>query len=356
MGLRDKAALAIRGAHLWLPGYVATRLRRWNEPPPRRVWVTITDHYEPLWGRPAPDVATSRVALWRREWPRIASRHRDSRDRAPQYCFFFPVEEYRPELVEPLAEMAREGIADVEVHLHHDRDTPDAFCEQISRFVKLLRTNHGLLREEDGRILFGFIHGNWALDNARPDGRWCGLNNEITLLRKLGCYADFSMPAAPDPSQAGPVNCIFRVTDDPLRPRSHARGTIVEPGTPAVGDLTLMAGPLAVAGGTDRWMPRLDTGELAAHARTSEERSRRWLRVAPRVGTDAFLRLFAHGAQERNSAAMLGTDLDTLFESLRKITGEAGSELRYVTAWEMWKAVEALRERREPDQAFGSPT
>ena len=37
---------------------------------------------------------------------------------------------------------------------------------------------------------FGFIHGNWCLDNSRADGRWCGLNNELILLRELGCYAD----------------------------------------------------------------------------------------------------------------------------------------------------------------------
>ena len=30
-----------------------------------------------------------------------------------------------------------------------------------------------------------------------PDGRWCGLNNELILLRDLGCYADFTLPSAP---------------------------------------------------------------------------------------------------------------------------------------------------------------
>jgi hypothetical protein len=353
MGLRARATQASRGAHLWLPGYLATRLRRWNEPAPKRVWVTITDHFEPLFKRPTPAIAAERVARWSSAWPLIAGRHIDGRGRSPQYCFFYPAEEYRPELVEPLARMARQGIADVEVHLHHDNDTPDAFREAVTRFVASLDANHGLLRKVAGRLAFGFIHGNWALDNARPDGRWCGLNNEITLLRELGCYADFTMPAAPNPSQAGPVNWIFRVSDDPLQPRSHARGTIVQPGTPSVGDITLIPGPLAVFSGGDRWLPRLDTGEVAAHARTSEQRTRRWLRVAPRVGTDAFIKLFSHGAQERNADSLLTTDLDTLFESLRRVAREAGSELRYVTTWEMFLAVEALRQRADPEQALG---
>jgi hypothetical protein len=312
------------------------------------VWVTITDHFEPLWKRPSDELAAERVAAWRREWPRIAARHHDATGRSPQYCFFYPEEEYRPALVEPLAEMVRGGIGDVEVHLHHDDDTAAAFRERVTRFATALDTNHGLLRRQSGRLVFGFIHGNWALDNARPDGRWCGINDEISLLRDLGCYADFTMPAAPDPSQAGPVNVIFRVTDDPDKPRSHARGTIVRPGTPGIGDLTLIAGPLVVSSGGGRWKPRLDTGELASYARTSEERTRQWLRVAPRIGADAFVKLFAHGAQEANAGVLLGTDLDRLFDSLQRLCAAAGAELRYVTAWEMWRVVEALREGRVP--------
>ena len=61
-----------------------------------------------------PETARRRVAAWRAAWPEIAARHRDSDGRPPCYAFFYPEEEYRPELLEPLAEMARLGIADVE--------------------------------------------------------------------------------------------------------------------------------------------------------------------------------------------------------------------------------------------------
>ena len=314
---------------------------------PRTVWVTIADHFEPLWERPSADVARQRVAAWRTQWPVIASRHQDSTGRPPQYGFFYPEEEYRPELVEPLAEMSRMGIADVEVHLHHDADTGAGFVEKVSRFTETLHTRHGMLRKHEGRIAFGFIHGNWALDNGRPDGRWCGVNDEISLLRDLGCYADFTMPAAPDPSQGGPVNVIFRVTDDPLRPRSYVTGIPVGAGTPNVGDLTLIPGPLGIQwSGRGRWKPRLDTGELARYARPSRERVDLWLAVAPRIGDHAFIKLFAHGAQEGNAKALLGGDLDTLFGHLKQAVEAQGSQLRYVTAWEMWRAVEALRESR----------
>jgi len=345
--LPERIGRATRNAHLWLPGYVARRWKRRGEPPARRLWVTFTDHFEPLWQRPDDDVASQRVATWRREWPRLAARHQDSTGRPPQYGFFYPEEEYRPELLEPLAEMTRDGVGDVEVHLHHDADTSEGFSEKMSRFVETLHSRHGLLRRHDGRLAFGFIHGNWALDNSRPDGRWCGVNDEITQLRDLGCYADFTLPSAPNPCQTGPVNVIYRATDDPERPRSHARGVVVEPGTPAVGDLTLVTGPLALYWDSRQRKPVIDTGELAWFMRYERRRLLRWLDVAPRVGPEQFLKLYSHGAQDGNTRSLLlDGDLDRLFEDLREVCAERGTALRYVTAWEMWQAVEAAREGR----------
>ncbi len=200
-----RLAEATRNAHLWLPGYARSRWRAHRAAAPTHAWVTIADHFEPLWKRPDDATARERVARWRRAFPEIAARHQDSAGRPPCYAFFYPEEEYRPELLDPLAEMAHAGYADVEVHLHHDGDT----ALPIRRSGRPLhrdarRHATGCCDGRSGRLRFGFIHGNWALDNARPDGRWCGLNNEITLLRDLGCYADFTMPAAPDVSQGDP--------------------------------------------------------------------------------------------------------------------------------------------------------
>ena len=341
----------VRNAHRWLPEYLWWRLRRRQAAPPSHLWFVIADHFEPLWQRPSPEVARERVARWRAAWPRIAEAHRDARGRPPVYTFFYPEEEYRPELLEPLAEMTRLGVADVDVHLHHDQDSEQSFVDRLGGYLQALDGSHGLLRRYGGRIAFGFIHGNWALDNSRPDGRWCGLNNEITLLRRLGCYADFTMPAAPDPAQAGPVNVVYRVTDDPERPRSHARGLIVAPGTSPTGDLTMIPGPLALgwdgsAGKAGR--PVLDTGEIAVYRRPSPARIDRWLDAAPRVGAHAILKLFAHGAQERNLEALLGGDLDRLLGDLRRACDARRILLHFASAFEAFLAVEALRQGHEP--------
>ena len=107
------------------------------------------------------------------------------------------------------------GVADVEVHLHHDNETSDGFIRKVNEFCRRLVDDHGLLRRHNGRIAFGFIHGNWALDNSRPDGKWCGLNGEIALLRDLGCYADFTMPSIPSATQSRIVNQIYWCTANP---------------------------------------------------------------------------------------------------------------------------------------------
>lgn len=342
-------------AHLWLPGYLRARLRPQGAAPPARVWMAITDHYEPLWQGADQETARRRVQFWRRRWPEIAGRHRDSAGRAPRYTFFYPQEEYRPYLLDPLAEMTEAGIADVEVHLHHDGEGEQDFVDRIRRFTETLFLRHRLLREHNGKIAFGFIHGDWALDNSRPDGRCCGLNNEITLLRELGCYADFTLPSAPDPSQTRMVNTIYWACDDPQRPKSHDRGAPVTPGGTVSGDLMMIPGPLGMnwRGRRRRLLPRLETGELACYDRPNGHRIRLWLRIAPRIGDNIFIKLFSHGAQERHCATLLEGDLDLLLEGLSGQCAARGLSLYFVSAHEMWLAVEAVRRRNDPLRALG---
>jgi hypothetical protein len=236
-----------RNAQLWLPGLIRSRFQRRTFGGPVTVWLVFADHYEPRWRNADLGTARARVDAWADCWPALAEAHRDHFDRPAQYTFFYPEEEYHPELVEPLAQMARVGVADVEVHIHHDGEGEADFVGRITAFVERLRDQHGLLHKEDGRTVFGFIHGNWALDNAHPSGRWCGLNNEMTLLRQLGCYADFTMPAAPDPCQTRRVNSIYWASDDPARPRSHDDGLPVRPGgTPPASSLLMVQGPLTL--------------------------------------------------------------------------------------------------------------
>jgi hypothetical protein len=341
----------IHHSQIWGPSYVRQRLRQITQraaPPLERVWVSIADHFEPKWRHADLSTAQSRVALWRASWPEIASRCKpDSVGCPPRYTFFFPEEEYHPSLMEPLAEMVRSGIADVEVHLHHDGEGRQNFVDRISSFCRVLHNKHGLLRRREGKLTFGFIHGNWALDNSRPDGRWCGLNDEIRVLRDLGCYADFTMPSGDSPTQARLVNTIYYCNGAPDRPKSYDDGVPVTPGGHATGDLLMIPGPIGMRW-KDRWLPRLETGELRCGNVATPYRVRRWVELAPRIGTDSFIKLFTHGAQERNSSALLRDVLESALNMLVEEANRRACAIHFVSAWQMYLAIEAIGQRRDP--------
>lgn len=342
---------ALRSLRYWLPGYSAGRLRRAAQSRATRVWVTIADHFEPWWRGADAATAHDRIRHWTQAWPRVADRHADSAGYRPVYTFFYPEEQYEPAALDALARLRADGVADVEVHLHHDNDTEAEFTDRVSRFIHRLHDAHGLLRKDQGRIRFGFIHGNWALDNSLPDGRFCGLNNEITLLNQLGCYADFTLPSAPSPAQTRMVNTIYWATDDPARPKSHDTGVPVTVGGEVAGDLMMIPGPLTV--NLREWalphVPKIECGELAGNCLPTQHRVRLWLRVAPRIGGDAFIKLFAHGAPEKNAIPLLDEGaLDRTFEYLNFEARESGAEVFFVTAYEMWAAVDALRRGVDP--------
>jgi hypothetical protein len=277
------------------------------------VFLCIADHWEPKWQQPARAVAAERAERWKREYPPLAREFTDSLGRHPQHSFFCPQDEYEPQHVEAAAEVCRQGLGDVEVHLHHDRDTADGLREKLLSFTETLHHRHGLLtKDADGRIRYAFIHGNWALDNSRPDGRWCGVNNELSILMETGCYADLTMPSAPSQCQTTTLNSIYYASDDPLLPNSHDRGTpICVGGRQPDETLLMIQGPLALDWRKRKWglLPRIENGDLTGRRPPTLDRLRLWLQAGVCVAGRPdwrFVKLHTHGAQEANSAMLLG--------------------------------------------------
>jgi hypothetical protein len=317
---------------------------------PKRAWIVIADHYEPLGMGESLETALHRVGRWRELWPRIADdAPRDAAGQRPQYSFFYPQEGYRREVIEGIAEMVRLGVGDVEVHIHHDEasfhldsERRDSLSRKITEFCRRLSDDHGLLRRQDGRTVFGFIHGNWALDNSRPDGKCCGVKGEIALLRDLGCYADFTMPAIPEPPQGRVVNQIYWCTNNADNsPRSFDHGVEATAGGGTRGDLLMITGPVGIRMGR-RLLPRVECGEIAEYDRPSPSRARQWFDLAPTIGDDLFLKLYTHGAHVRNLEPLLNGALESLFGSIADEAARRGIELHWATAWQMYQAADAL--------------
>ena len=369
----------LKNAQIWLPSYLASRKRGEFVSPPH-VFFCFVDHYEPLWAKPTLEIARSRTQHWRANYPKFADRFRDVDGRPPQHTFFFPAEEYRPEFLDDLAQLSKQGYGEVEIHLHHRNDTAANLKASLEDFKGKLR-EHGFLPEDRGQqsavsgqqfarkpetgnrqpgfgsetqvadrkaqslspsIRYGFIHGNWCLDNSRRDGDWCGVNNELQVLRETGCYADFTLPSAPSDTQTRKVNAIYYATDDPLRPKSHDTGVDVRVGGQAIGDLLIMQGPLALNWKSRKWgcLPRLEHADVAGNTLPTSDRVDLWVRQ--RIGVIGrpdwiFVKVHTHGCQENNFVATLGSAAVRMHEYLAR----QPFILHYVTAREVYNLIKA---------------
>jgi hypothetical protein len=340
-----------RSMDRWLPTYIADRSKR---RPPRRgeevhVLLCVADHWEPKENGAPPEVSRARVRRWVEEYPRQFGRFRDSDGRTPRHTFFYPVEEYEPDYLDALAGLCRAGFGEVEIHLHHEGDTPENLRATLTAFKELLAGRHGLLsrRRGTGELAYGFIHGNWALCNARPDGRWCGVNEELRVLAETGCYADFTLPSAPSPTQTRKINSIYHAVDAPGRPKGHDWGVDLGAGPPPPGGLLLIQGPLVLDWRRRKFglLPGVENACLQDSQPPDIGRLDQWLRArvqAPGRPDWFFVKLHAHGAAERHGEALLGGPMVRFHEALaRRAAADPRFHYHYVTAREMYNLAQA---------------
>ena len=342
-------AIRARNMQIWLGSYLRRRPPARPASGPVHVMFCFVDHFEPNWGRVDLVTQRARVDRWCRDYRALAGRHRDADGRAPQHTFFYPEEEYVEEHLDKLAALCADGYGEIEIHLHHDNDTPENFTATIDRFNKLLHERHSALPRDPvtGQLRFGFIHGNWCLDNSRADGRWCGINNELVLLRELGCYADFTLPSAPSDTQTRMVNAIYYATDDPLRPKSHDTGTPVRVGGTPSGDLMIVQGPLNLNWRERRFglIPRIDAADVRRACPPTPARVDAWVRTGIHVEGRpewVFVKVHTHGTQERDMDTLLGAPMEAMHAHLENAYNDGERHvLHYVTSREMYNIIKA---------------
>lgn len=342
----------IKATSNWLPYYLARDLKMKFLVPhvkPKHVYFCICDHFEPYWNGADKATARKRVQTWINEWPKVADKYRDSDGEMLKYNFFYPEEVYQKEDLNSLAELCHAGYGEVEVHLHHDNDTSDNLRRTLMDYKKRLHEEHGLLSVDKytGEIVYGFIHGNWALDNSRPDGCWCGVNDEISILQGTGCYADFTMPSAPSDTQTRKVNSLYYAVDDPLKPKSHDWGVDAESGKVETPGLLMVQGPLGLTWHNRKYgiLPKIESSGLYANSPPVAERVKSWIRAGVSVSNaqeHIFIKIYTHGAQEGISSMLFGGGFDQIFSELTAQTQILGGSLHYVSAREMVNIIKAI--------------
>jgi len=345
--------IAHRNVHRWLGGYALQSVRKLStvqHEGPRHLLVAVCDHYEPLWGNASDDHGWQRVQHWLTDYPVLTRNLRDADGRPPRHTFFFPGEQYRPEYLDALAKLAKLGLGEVEVHLHHESDTAQKLTWDLLKYTQAFADHGHLSRDKSGRLRYAFIHGNWCLANSRHDGRYCGVDSELGILFETGCYADFTFPSAPDETQPGIVNQIYWPTGDPTLARAHEKGLRARVGHTMNDRILMIQGPLAIARRAGRLGVRIDGAALTARDPASPQRMHTWISQGIHIKDRPewiFVKLHTHGAPDAQAASLLGAPGRAFHEFLISNYNDGKKfVLHYVTAREMFNIARAGMEGR----------
>ena len=357
----EKALRTLR----WLPAYGWQRLlRRPLRRRPVHLLIALADHFEPSIVPGAPGVRAPideqmrRVERWCRSYPTAVGAWRDADGRPFTHTYFFPAEEYDKRLIDRLAAHCQQGWGELEIHLHHGIGAPDTSentRRQLVEFRDTLAAHGCLSRWQDaGPPRYAFVHGNWALANS-AGGRYCGVDDEMRILAETGCYADLTLPSAPDRSQTAKINTLYECARPLDRPAPHRRGRDLRVGRPPRVYPLIVQGPLGLSferrtGGRRR--PRIENGELTAARPATVGRLPLWRRAGITVAGRPdwlFIKLHCHGMVPADEAAMLGTPMRRFLADLLGGAARDDHRVHFVTAREMVNIALAACDGREGD-------
>lgn len=326
---------------------------------------TIANHFEPAWrpeGGEGYDLDTQRRRLdeWHRRARKTGEAVLDSDGTKFRHTNFYPGEQYDREILEQLAAIQSEGLGETEIHLHHGVDAPDTpenLRKALVDFRDCLAQEHALLSRLDGqgKPMYAFVHGNLALANSFH-GLYCGVDCEMQILHETGCYADLTLPNAPNPTQVPVLNKIYEC-GLPLHERApHRKGKQVrafgnQPQLPLI-----FTGPLILDWKRNHRikgipLPRIDDGVLAANQPLDLARFNRWRSANITVQGRpewVFVKLYCHGFFDQDQPFSIGDEAQRFFSEVIE-TGEKNGDYKvhFASAREAFNMVMAAIDGRE---------
>jgi len=316
------------------------------------IMFAFVDHFEPGNRNAGAEQQKSRVSVWLERYPDLASRHLDSDGICPQHTFFFPPHYDTHDHLEKIVELCSQGYGEVEMHLHHDRQPPwpddEASLEKKIKDCISSFSRHDVFCLPNGQKTYGFIHGDWDLANSLKGENHCGVNEELSVLKNTGCYADFTFPVCNE-SQPKLANTIFYAKTG-LR---HAKSYNIQPKPvqsgrkPQTDLLMLIQGVIGIRwkSRTQTFKPSIEQSNLDISDYPFPKRIDYWIKKGIHVKGKPewiFIKIHTHGSREEDREVLLGKACDNMFSYLenRYNDGEKYA-LHYVSAREMFNIVKA---------------
>ena len=343
----------------WLIRYPSWRARKFlsgnNGNGPTHIVFMIGNHFEPGVGK----AAIAPVERWCSLAERTGRSLRDHDGTYFRHTYFFPAEQYDPACIEQLCSLQSQGLGEVEVHLHHGVEEPDNAentRQVLETFRDTLAYEHRCLSREHPTASpkYAFIHGNLALANS-AGGRYCGVDSEMEILASTGCYADFTLPSAPNQSQVPKINAIYQCGNPLHEARPHRSGPDLKVGDKPTLPI-IVNGPL-VFDWTRRvrgWpIPRVDDGALARNYPLKIARFWRWqnARIAVAGRPDwVFIKLHCHAFFQQDQDAMIGDELRQFMTQILELADTTGEfKIHFASAREVFNIIVAALDGKSGD-------
>lgn len=322
---------------------------------PVHIIFSFVDHWEPVLGF---DSSTSMCLQWRDDYASMAHKHHDADGRCPQHTWFCLTMEKKTLSI--IAQAAFKGLGEMEVHIHHGSENDDgvdntqAMADLIDHYLAFLhRVGACCTAELQPRSYFGFIHGMWALDNSRLSNghrQYCGVNEELNLLRAKGCYGDFTFPAW-GTMQPAWGSKIYAATDSP-EPKSydepaHIRQLTTAGPPPSADELMIFEGP-----GAGDYVVNIDAFSLPTLARMNQ-----WVQDNVHVpGCDnwVFVKVFTHSAVNLELpdgySSMIGEAADKFYSDIERVYDDGVNyKLHYANSRELYNMTMAALDGKRGD-------
>jgi hypothetical protein len=162
----------------------------------------------------------------------------------------------------------------------------------------------------------------------------------MQILAETGCYADFTLPAAPLQPQVPRINAIYQCGHRLDRAKPHRSGPSLCVGVPPQLPV-IFTGPLVFNWRRRIWglpVPRLDDGVLAGNYPFDLARLRRWrgARIGVRGRPEwVFIKLYCHGFFPLDQKMSVGEPLRRFMEEVLEYGDRSGEyKVHFATARE----------------------